>query len=132
MKKKKVQGAKKGFLSKNKKKPSSPINSFPKSVESSNKIKARFHRAFKIIRVILTLNRISEDIQTYGTSSNLFDLTTRDRSTVKKILYPLVELENGKGKAKSNELPFPLIHPKSYIKLIWSPIVILLLIYTAT
>jgi hypothetical protein len=118
-------------LAKGKKKPQSPI-SIPKSLENSYKIRGRFQRAFKIIRVMLTLNRISEDIQTYGTSSNLFDLTTRDRSTVKKILYPLVELENGKSSNKNNELPFPLIHPKSYIKLIWSPIVIFLLIYTAT
>jgi len=81
----------------------------------------------------LRLKIISEDIQTYGTSSNLFDLTTRDRTTVKKVLYPLNE-ENETKNVKSEEihLPFPMIHPKSKIKLLWTPIVVLLLIYTAT
>lgn len=96
-------------------------------------IKKRFQRSFQIIKVIFRLKMISEDIQTYGTSSNLFDLTTRDRSTVKKVLYPLNE-ENETKNVKSEEttLPFPLIHPKSKIKIIWAPIVVILLLYTAT
>lgn len=76
---------------------------------------------------------ISEDIQTFGTSSNLFDLTTRDRTTVKKVLYPLNEVSEQKNIiSDENKLPFPLIHPKSKIKIIWTPIVIILLLYTAT
>ena len=76
---------------------------------------------------------ISEDIQTYGTSSNLFDLTTRDRTTVKKVLYPLNEENETKNlKADDIKLPFPILHPKSRIKLLWTPIVVLLLLYTAT
>jgi len=93
----------------------------------------RFQRSFQIIKVIFRLKMISEDIQTYGTSSNLFDLTTRDRNTVKKVLYPLNE-ENEMKSIKSDDisLPFPFIHPKSKIKLIWTPLVVLLLLYTAT
>ena len=48
-------------------------------------IKKKFIRAFIIIRVIYRLKLIFEDIQTFGTSSNLFDLTTRDRAAVKKV-----------------------------------------------
>lgn len=93
----------------------------------------RFHRSFQIIKVIFRLKRISEDIQTYGTSSNLFDLTTRDRTTVKKVLYPLNEESEVKNvKSDDGHLPFPLLHPKSKIKLMWTPVVVLLLLYTAT
>lgn len=85
------------------------------------------------MKVIFRLGRISEDIQTYGTSSNLFDLTTRDRATVKKVLYPLNEdIENKKDKINEEKLPFYLLHPKSKIRILWTPIVVVLLIYTAT
>ena len=68
----------------------------------------------------------------YGTSSNLFDITTRDRGAVKSFLYPLVEQENLKNSDDISNLPFPLIHPKGKIMSFWSPIVVILLIYTTT
>lgn len=42
-----------------------------------------------IIKTVIRLNKISENIRNYGTSSDLFNVATRDRPTVKKVLFPL-------------------------------------------
>lgn len=66
----------------------------------------------------------------FGTSPNLFDLTTRDRGFVKNFLYPLTD-----AFASLNEetpLPFPLIHPDGKLMRIWYVVVVLLLAYTTT
>jgi len=52
------------------------------------KIKRLFLRAKALLRVIFTINHIIDDIVLYGTSTNLYDLTTRPKSYVKKMLYP--------------------------------------------
>lgn len=96
----------------------------------------RFQRAFQIIKVMLRLMRISSDIRTYGTSYNLFDLTTRDRTYVKKVLYPLKEEEEIKkdisDKKKKDKISIFIIHPQSKFKLLWTPLMMILLFYTAT
>jgi hypothetical protein len=45
-----------------------------------------------IIKTMVRLNKISEDIRNYGTSANLFDVATRDRPSVKRVLFPLTSL----------------------------------------
>ena len=114
-----------------KKKLGESDNSVPKANNRADIVK-RFQRSFQIIKVIFRLKLISEDIQTYGTSSNLFDLTTRDRTTVKKVLYPLNEEADKKNVKSEEALAFPFIHPKSKFKILWTPLVVLLLLYTAT
>jgi hypothetical protein len=78
------------------------------------------------------LNKISEHIITYGTSSNLFDLSSRDRPALKRYLFPLLYQENDDLGTESLNLDFPLIHPKGVIKTLWNPILFLLMLYTAT
>lgn len=96
----------------------------------------RFQRAFQIIKVMLRLMRISSDIRTYGTSYNLFDLTTRDRTYVKQVLYPLKEEDEIEkelsDKKKKDKISIFIIHPQSKFKLFWAPLMMLLLFYTAT
>lgn len=62
------------------------------------------------------MKRIGEKIQLYGTSWNLFDLSTRDRAAVKNFLYPVREnndkISSSQEDADKLNLPFPLIHPK--------------------
>ena len=79
------------------------------------------------LRVIYLLKKISEQIQIYGTSHYLFDLSTRDKLYVKRILYPIeeqIEL-NYKNKEQNQtqtvKLAFPLMHPQSNIKLYVTP-----------
>ena len=52
-------------------------------------IKYKFRRSFVIIKTIVKMNKISKDIRNFGTSDRLFDITTRDRESVKRYLYPL-------------------------------------------
>ena len=42
----------------------------------------KFHRAYIIIKVMIRLNKISEDIRKYGTSSNLYDLNKKNRQAI--------------------------------------------------
>ena len=82
------------------------------------------------VRAAIRLKRIGENVQMFGTSPNLFDLTTRDRGFVKNFLYPLTD-----AFASLNEetpLPFPLIHPDGKLIRIWSFVVVILLAYTTT
>jgi len=95
-------------------------------------IKKKFMRAFHILRVIHRLNRISEDIHFYGTSSNLFDLTTRDRTRVKKFLYPSLLNEEEEKLIEEKNIKWYIVHPKSRLRLIWTFVVLFLLAYTAT
>ena len=91
-----------------------------------------FKKVLISVRAVIRLKNIGENIQTYGTSSNLFDLSTRDRGFVKNFLYPPTEQIDQKKYDELAVLPFPLIHPKGKLLLFWSPIVIILLIYTTT
>lgn len=59
---------------------------------TQEQIKRKYIRAFMIIKTMVRLNKISEDIRNYGTSANLFDVATRDRPSVKKVLFPLTSL----------------------------------------
>jgi len=95
-------------------------------------IKRKFHRSLHIIRSIHRLKRISEDIQLYGTSSNLFDLTTRDRPTVKEVLYPSYFDHLDEQFLEERNMPPYILHPRSKIRLVWSIVMIFLLIYVAT
>ena len=86
-----------------------------------------------IIKTMVRLNKISEDIRNYGTSANLFDVATRDRPSVKRVLFPLTSLyEDHENEEEQRKLPFPLIHPNSQLLNVWNPIYVLLMIYTAT
>ena len=91
--------------------------------------KKKWRNVITMLRVGLRLNKINEDIKMFGTSPNLFDLTTRDRSKVKNILYPFNDNKalNGRG-----DLPFPLIHPHSLVKRVWNPLIFVLLLYCLT
>lgn len=93
-------------------------------------------RVLLCVKSAVRLRKICERVQLYGTSSSLFDLTTRDRGFVKNFLYPCSEeqakpSEISENSEKINELPFPLLHPKGKFMFFWSPIVVLLMIYTA-
>lgn len=100
---------------------------------SSEQIKKKYIRAFMIIKTMIRLNKISEDIRNFGTSANLFDVATRDRPSVKKVLFPLTSLyDEQENEQEKKKLPFPLIHPNSMINTIWNPIYTLIMIYTAT
>lgn len=88
------------------------------------------------VKSAVRLKKISESVQLYGTSSSLFDLTTRDRGFVKAFLYPNCEelaktSDPSEIHEKISELPFPLLHPKGKFMFFWSPVVVLLMIYTA-
>lgn len=86
-----------------------------------------------IVKTIVRLNKISENIRNYGTSSDLFNVAIRDRPTVKKVLFPLSTLnEEQEEQELAENLPFPLIHPENKINKVWNPIYLVLMLYTAT
>lgn len=87
---------------------------------------------FIAVRAAIRLKKIGEKIQLYGTSSKLFDLSTRNRQSVKKFLYPMDYFEEDKNNEDEEKVNFPILHPKGTILTIWSPFSIFLLIYTAT
>ena len=78
------------------------------------------------------MRKISEDILLYGTSSNLFDLTTRDRTRVKEMIYPRIYDEEAEEVKEEANLPRYIINPKSKLSQTWSIVVIFLLLYSAT
>jgi len=116
---------------KNRKKTNTFIADLPKEL-GPEVCKRKFHRAFHILRSLHRLNRISGDIQLYGTSSNLFDLTTRDRIRVKKILYPSVLDEAEQHLREEKDMKWYVLHPKGRTRIVWSLVMVFLLIYTAT
>lgn len=87
---------------------------------------------FIVVRAAIRLKKIGVKIQLYGTSSKLFDLSTRNRQSVKKFLYPMDYVEDDKNIQDEEKVNFPILHPKGKIIAIWSPLSIILLIYTAT
>lgn len=77
------------------------------------------------------LYRIAEDIQLYGTSSNLYDLTTRDRTRVQKLLYTSVIDETEMRLSEERDMKWFVLHPKNRLRQVWSIVVIIMLTYTA-
>jgi hypothetical protein len=72
----------------------------------------------------------------YGTSCNLFDMTTRRRECVFETLYPfhqqaLLRMKTEKSLRRTDQLPFPLIHPKSSFKSFWQYVTFVCMAYTA-
>ncbi|CAK92730.1 unnamed protein product (macronuclear) [Paramecium tetraurelia] len=90
-------------------------------------IKSIFHRAFIRLRAIYLLNKLSQEIIMYGTSSNLFDISTRDRPALQKYLFPL----NKSTEHKDQSPQFPIIHPDSYVKFVWNLIFTAIILYTS-
>lgn len=97
---------------------------------TKEQIYKKFRRARTILRIVFTLNKISEEIIVYGTSSNLFDLSIRDRQALKRYLFPLLYQEQ--DDLFQDLVEFPLIHPNSLVKTVWNPILFFLMVYTAT
>ncbi|KRX03435.1 hypothetical protein PPERSA_02814 [Pseudocohnilembus persalinus] len=105
----------------------------PQKKLTRDEIIKKYQKAYMIIKTVVRLNKISENIRNYGTSSNLFDVATRDRPTVKKVLFPLTAVtEEEEEQELSEALQFPLIQPNSIVNKIWNPIYMVLMIYTAT
>ena len=104
----------------------------PEVLLGRDEIVKKFHRALRIIRVLYRLRKISEDIQLYGTSSNLFDLTTRDRSRVKQTIYPRIYDEEEHHKQEEKDLPWFILAPRNKLVQVWSIVIIFLLLYSAT
>lgn len=94
-------------------------------------IKQIFQKTFNGVKAIVKLNQISQGIRKFGTSAKLFDVATRNRAVVQKLLFPLFTFEEIDLKDEMRSLPFPLLHPNSLALTIWSPIFFLLLLYTA-
>jgi Ion transport protein len=87
-----------------------------------------------VVRAAIRLKRIGEKIQIYGTSSKLFDISTRNRQSVKNFLYPLdINFEENKNlDAEKGKINFFVLDPNGIILNFWSPFSMILLIYTAT
>ncbi|KAM3127525.1 hypothetical protein pb186bvf_020367 [Paramecium bursaria] len=94
---------------------------------SPDEIKRIYQRAFIRLKAIYRLNKLSQEIVKYGTSSNLFDLSTRDRPALQKYLFPLTKVL-----IEEQQIEFPIIHPTSMIRKCWSILFIFIMIYTAT
>ena len=61
-----------------------------RTVLGSVEIRRKFHRALIILRIIFRLKYISNQIIEYGTSSNLFDLSKKNRTALKRYLFPIL------------------------------------------
>ncbi|CAD8179140.1 unnamed protein product [Paramecium octaurelia] len=93
-----------------------------------DEIKKIFRRCLIRLRTIYILNQVTKEIVTYGTSSNLYDISTRDRPALQKYLFPLSKSQD----QDDDQLEFPIIHPNSIFRQIWNGIFLLMMIYVAT
>ncbi|CAD8102523.1 unnamed protein product [Paramecium sonneborni] len=91
-------------------------------------IKKIFRRCLIRLRTIYILNQVTKEIVTYGTSSNLYDISTRDRPALQRYLFPLSRSQD----QDEEKLEFPIIHPNSFLKQFWNGIFLLMMIYVAT
>jgi hyperpolarization activated cyclic nucleotide-gated potassium channel 1 len=97
-----------------------------------------------VIKACMYLNGIQKNVKLYGTSSDIYDLTTRNYRFVKEQLYPdltSTKLKKSKSfyvattffsRSIGHNLPFPLIHPDSTLKSVWTLVFLVAIIYTVS
>jgi hyperpolarization activated cyclic nucleotide-gated potassium channel 1 len=101
---------------------------------TKEELRALFKSAVKKVIAVIKVNRVREDILLFGTSSNIFDVTTRDRQKVLQALYPAISAtdHDRMREMEAKDMPMWILHPESTFMTVWAGITILVLMYTAT
>lgn len=100
-----------------------------------NKYREIWRRAYFKIRMSKCVERVFTEVVKYGTSSGLFDHNDRYRHNIEEILENKLTHEEAFRTAENevkHEAPRYLIKPDSRFRRVWSYIIMILLLYTAS
>lgn len=99
------------------------------------KYQAVWHRAVFRIRVRKALSVVNDEIILYGTSSDFLDMDNNYRPNVGEILWKKQNKQENFRHFTStiaDVVPWHVIHPESTFANLWSSLLVMLLIYTAS